>query len=178
MAKSINIKYVNWVDDEVTLTLKSLREVASFEEVMGLRDLEEDDEGQLFEQTISFFKRAFNDDIERKIFFMEPMETVLDVLEEWLFLSYKGTRTIMDYENDEEVDGLDVTFNIELLDNKEDFKTSILAIIFNIFMIAFIAFAMVFNWYWIFWGIIGFILLNTIVLFINIIKIMYKNKIK
>lgn len=175
MADIIEITYINWVDDEVTLKLRSMREVASFEEVIGLKQLEELDEGKVFEKTITFFKRAFMDEVERKAFFMEPMETVLDVLDEWLMLSYKGRRRLGQEEEFDDEDGLDVTFEFTVLDSETQSKTYAANIIWNILIIALLVTAVVFNWSWIIWGIIAIICFNTL-FFTGLLVKLLKNK--
>lgn len=176
MAKVIEITYTNWVDDEVVISLRSLREVASFDEVMGLKELEKLDNGKVFEQTVKFFKRAFVDEIERKAFFMEPMETVLDVLDEWLVLSYKGSRNLGE-EFEEEDEGLEVTFDISFIDEGEQLKGFVASVLTNIGIIIFLVISIVFNWWWMIWGIAGFVALNTVLLTAVIVKLL-RNRVK
>jgi hypothetical protein len=175
MGKVIEIAYTNWVDDEVVIKLRSLREVASFEEVMGLRELEHVDEGKVFEHTITFFKRAFFDEVERKAFFMEPMETVLDVLDEWLILSYKGNRNLGE-ELDTDDEGLEVSFDFTFIDEDEQVKSFTASVFTNIGIIVFLVIAIVFNWWWMIWGVVSVVALNTILISVMLIKLLKSRK--
>lgn len=172
MSKEFDIEYVNWLDDNTTIRLRSLREVATLDEIMDLKKLELVDEGKVFEMTITFFKRAFVDEVDRKAFFMEPMDTVLQVLDEWLVLSYKGNRKLG--EDDTLDDDYEVSFDVTFIDETDDVKNYTGSVIGNVLLLLFLLAAVLFNWWWIVWGLVAAIGLNTVIFTGLLINALYK----
>lgn len=169
---------MNWVDNETTITLKPLREVSSFDEVMALRDLNEDEDAMIFDITIKLFKRAFEDEEQQKLFFLEPMATVLDVLDEWLQKSYEA----MNGNNEEEEDwdeeySVDVTFDMGFLEEKENDTTVMAAGIIGLsIFIAIIVLGAILNAWWVIWAVAGILFGSLIYQVVLLIKAIKANK--